>query len=225
MKTNCPQCGQPLRTADEIVAEAVKCPACSAKVHIPGPGDTESTAVLPNPERNWIGRKVSLPLAIGVLFAGALVTLAVLFLLGNGLVLEVVSQRIAKSYSSEGALGHSISAKDGYSLLVVTLRMHNKGTSWAAFSSAQFRVRSEEGADVDANLVGVDSALAPSGGAVTINNSVSDSKQVEFLRCKGKLSSHVSLIDWELGPGREYRTTLVYAVPADVQGPHLDVGR
>jgi len=123
------------------------------------------------------------------------------------------------------AMAVTVAAKPGLKLALVNLCVDNTGKEWGKFSHEVFVIKDETGRQVGATFLGLaDGPLAGDGRSSTCDTKTESRQGKEIIRLRWRFGAEGNpLVDWELAPVEKHEETLVFAIPASVQQPHLEV--
>ena len=137
----------------------------------------------------------------------------------SALAFTVRSLEVKQSheYGSESSRS-AITASDTHRILVVEVTFQNTTDRPRRFSSSQFSVLDGKGAVVEASFYGVGDTIAEHGAVIATESKTNDSDGNPIVSYKGKLSTNVSFLEWELRPHKTYEDRLVFVIPAAARG-------
>jgi hypothetical protein len=133
----------------------------------------------------------------------------------------VRSLEVKQSHEYGSGSSRKTMAAAAYRILVADVIVHNRAAQARRFSSQQISLLDANGAAVDASFYGVGNSIAESGAVVSTESKTSDGDGNPVVSYKGKLSTDVSFLEWELHPGKTYEDKLVYLIPAAARGVTL----
>lgn len=131
----------------------------------------------------------------------------------------VVGQELKQSHEyGHDSSRKTVTASTGYRILTAKCRISNDSNHTLGFSSEQFTVHDSHGNKVNATFFGAGNTIAESGAVISTEGKTNTQEGEMIVTYKGKLSVDVSFIHWELAAHQTYEETLVFLVPASVEG-------